>query len=91
MANPGVLAGCRVLDFGWARVGAITGMAPTDMGAEVIKVATRQRLAARCDEVIEDFSPGVMAWLGLGYDALRAVKPDIIMASISAGLDGSLG
>ena len=135
----GALAGYRVLDFGWVLAGAIPGMVLADLGAEVIKVETRQRLdymrmgrpivgdrpdpeqnpmfhnvnrgklsvtlniaqpeaaalarrlAARCDVVIENFSPGVMERLGLDYDALRAVKPDIIMASISAtGQQGPL-
>lgn len=42
-ASPGAPVGYRVLDFGWARVGAIPGMVLADMGAEVVKVATRQR------------------------------------------------
>jgi crotonobetainyl-CoA:carnitine CoA-transferase CaiB-like acyl-CoA transferase len=33
------------------------------------------------DVVLENFSPGTMDKLGLGYTALRALKPDIIMAS----------
>jgi crotonobetainyl-CoA:carnitine CoA-transferase CaiB-like acyl-CoA transferase len=40
-------------------------------------------LAARSDVVIEQFRPGVMARLGLGYDDLRAVNPRIIYCSIS--------
>ena len=136
---PGVLSGYRVLDFGWVLAGALPGMVLADMGAEVIKVETRQRLdymrmgrpivgdepdpeqnpmfhnvnrgklsvtlnigepeavelakglASRCDVVIENFSPGVMDRLGLGYEALQAVKPDIIMASISStGQEGPL-
>ncbi len=135
----GALSGYRVLDFGWVLAGAIPGMALADMGAEVIKVETRQRLdymrmgrpivgdqpdpeqnpmfhnvnrgklsvtlnisepeavelakrlVARCDVVIENFSPGVMDRLGLGYETLRAIKPDIVMASISStGQDGPL-
>jgi len=39
------------------------------------------RLAARCDVVVENFRPGVLDRLGLGYDDLRAVKPDIIYCS----------
>ncbi len=137
--NPGALAGYRVLDFGWVLAGAIPGMVLADMGAEVIKVETRQRLdymrmgrpivgdqpdpeqnpmfhnvnrgklsvtlnigepdavelakrlVEKCDVVIENFSPGVMDRLGLGYEVLRAIKPDIIMASISStGQDGPL-
>lgn len=40
-------------------------------------------LAAESDIVIEQFRPGVMARLGLGYDDLRAVNPRIIYCSIS--------
>lgn len=35
------------------------------------------------DVVIENFSPGVFERLGLGYEALRVVRPDIILVSIS--------
>ncbi len=132
LEKSGPLHGYRVLDFGWVLAGAIPGMALADMGAEVIKVETRQRLdymrqgrpiigdqrdpeqhpmfhnvnrsklsitlnttlpeavdlgrklASRCDVVIENFSPGVMDKLGLGFEELRRVKPDIIMASISS-------
>ncbi|CAN5347037.1 CoA transferase [soil metagenome] len=38
-------------------------------------------LVATCDVVVENFRPGVMERLGLGYDDLRAVKPDLIYAS----------
>ena len=43
-SQPGVLSGYRVLDFGWVLAGALPGMVLADMGAEVIKVETRQRL-----------------------------------------------
>ena len=36
------------------------------------------------DVVLENFRPGVMARLGLGYPQLREVKPDIIMVSLSS-------
>jgi len=41
-----------------------------------------KRLVETADVVIENFSAGVMDRLGLGYEALRAVKPDIIMVSM---------
>ena len=36
------------------------------------------------DLVLENFRPGVMDRLGLGYPQLREVKPDIILVSLSA-------
>ena len=36
------------------------------------------------DLVLENFRPGVMARLGLGYPQLREVKPDVIMVSLSS-------
>ena len=48
-------------------------------------------LVAQCDVVIENFGPGVMDRLGLGYEDLKRVKPDIIMFSMpAAGLWGPL-
>lgn len=41
------------------------------------------RMAARADVVIENFRPGVLERLGMDYAAIAAVKPDIIMCSIS--------
>jgi len=131
-AKAGPLTGYRVLDFGWVLAGALPGMVLADMGAEVLKVETRQRmdymrlgrpiigdepdpeqhplfhnvnrgklsialnttkpeaielikgLVAHCDVVIENFSPGVMDRLGIGYDVISGIKPEIIMASISS-------
>lgn len=40
-------------------------------------------LAARADVLIENFRPGVMERLGLGYDTLKAINPGLIMLSIS--------
>ena len=41
------------------------------------------RLVSVSDVVIENFAAGVIERLGLGYDALRQAKPDIIMLSSS--------
>lgn len=41
------------------------------------------RLITSCDIVMENMRPGVMDKLGLGYDDLVKVKPDIIMLSQS--------
>ena len=42
-----------------------------------------RQLADRCDVVIENFRPGVMQRLGLGYEALSARNPRLVYASIS--------
>ncbi len=53
--------------------------------------ALARRLVAQCDVVIENFGPGVMEQLQLGWDELRAVRPDLVMFSMpAAGLDGPL-
>ena len=40
-------------------------------------------LAKRADIVVENFRPGTMAEWGVGYEHVRAVKPDIVYVSIS--------
>ena len=40
-------------------------------------------LIKKTDVIIEQFRPGVMARLGLGYDDICQIKPDIIYCSIS--------
>lgn len=41
------------------------------------------KLIARSDLIVENLTPGVMDGYGAGYEAARAVKPDIIYVSIS--------
>jgi len=49
------------------------------------------RLVETADIVVENFRPGVMDRLGLGWDALRAVKPDLVMCSQSGfGQEGPM-
>jgi crotonobetainyl-CoA:carnitine CoA-transferase CaiB-like acyl-CoA transferase len=56
---------------------------------------TALKLIANADVVLESFRPGVMAKLGLGYEAVQKVKPDIVYCSISGygqkGLLSKLG
>ena len=53
-------------------------------GQEVVR-----ELARRSDVMVENFRPGVMDRLGLGYEALSEVNPRLIYASVSAyGMKG---
>jgi CoA:oxalate CoA-transferase len=46
-------------------------------------------IVARADVMLENFRPGVIARLGLGYDAVRETNPGIIFCSVSGyGQDG---
>jgi crotonobetainyl-CoA:carnitine CoA-transferase CaiB-like acyl-CoA transferase len=46
-------------------------------------VALAKDLATKCDVVVENYRPGVMDRLGLGYEALSAVNPKLIYCAIS--------
>jgi crotonobetainyl-CoA:carnitine CoA-transferase CaiB-like acyl-CoA transferase len=46
-------------------------------------LAVIQRLVARADVVVENFRPGVMDRLGIGYEALSKINPRIIYAASS--------
>ncbi len=48
-----------------------------------------EKLIARSDVVVETFEPGYLDSLGLGYDVLTKIKPDIILTSVTGfGQDG---
>jgi crotonobetainyl-CoA:carnitine CoA-transferase CaiB-like acyl-CoA transferase len=54
-------------------------------------VALVRELAAKCDILIENYRPGVMDRLGLGYEALSAENPRLIYCAISGfGMTGPL-
>jgi crotonobetainyl-CoA:carnitine CoA-transferase CaiB-like acyl-CoA transferase len=46
-------------------------------------VALVHRMARRADVVLENFKPGVMDRLGIGYEAIDAINPRIVYCSIS--------
>jgi crotonobetainyl-CoA:carnitine CoA-transferase CaiB-like acyl-CoA transferase len=48
-------------------------------GLELVK-----QLVPQVDVVVENFAPGVIGDMGLGYPVLKALKPGIVMCSISA-------
>jgi crotonobetainyl-CoA:carnitine CoA-transferase CaiB-like acyl-CoA transferase len=64
-------------------------------------IAIVKKLAAQADVVMENFRPGVMDRLGIGYEALSAINPRLIYCAISgfgqtgperngAGYDGKI-
>src|SRR5262245_36913071 len=64
-------------------------------------LAIVKKLAAQADVVMENFRPGVMDKLGIGYQALSAINPRLIYCAISgfgqtgperlsAGYDGKM-
>jgi crotonobetainyl-CoA:carnitine CoA-transferase CaiB-like acyl-CoA transferase len=57
---------------------SITLNIETSEGQEIFR-----RLAATADFVIESFAPGTLDRIGLGYAALKALRPRIILVSIT--------
>ncbi|HIF10816.1 MAG TPA: CoA transferase, partial [Sneathiellales bacterium] len=50
-----------------------------------------KELVKKCDIMVENFSVGVIARMGLGWDAVHEMNPKLIMCSISAfGQEGPL-
>jgi len=71
---------------GWAGNGSVT----LDLRQAEAR-ALALRLIAESDVVVENFGPGVIERMGFGYEALRKVRPDIILFSMpAAGLSGPL-
>src|ERR1700722_17124066 len=46
-------------------------------------LAKLEPLIARADVLVEQFRPGVMARLGLGYEAVRKINPRLVYCSIT--------
>jgi crotonobetainyl-CoA:carnitine CoA-transferase CaiB-like acyl-CoA transferase len=56
----------------------------TDRGRELVR-----QLIATCDVLVENFTPRVLEQLGLDIDAVRAIRPDVVMVRMPGfGLDG---
>ena len=125
------LAGIRVVDFGWVWSVPVIGQMLAEMGAEVIKVESRnrldtgrigipiadrpvdpdwavgfhvyhrnkqsvtanlrseeglalvKRLISVSDVVMSNMTPGAMERLGMGYEDLKKVRPDVVVLSVS--------
>jgi benzylsuccinate CoA-transferase BbsF subunit len=127
------LQGVKVLDFGWALVGSLTGKHLADNGAKVVRVESARRidlsrtnrmvkissgnnpddkpwythlntsksslslnlknplargvidrLVRWADVINENFTPGTLTKLGMDYDYVKTINPEIIMLSSSA-------
>lgn len=131
------LEGVRVTDFCWIGAGSYTTKLLADLGAEVLKIESANRLDSlrlsppfkdrvkgvnrsgyfadrnaskrsvtlnlkdprglelvralirRSDIVSNNFTPGTMERLGLGYEAVRAIRPDVIYLAMS--MQGATG
>jgi crotonobetainyl-CoA:carnitine CoA-transferase CaiB-like acyl-CoA transferase len=56
----------------------------TEQGLDLLR-----RLIASCDVVVENYTPRVLDQIGLHYEAVRAIRPDVIMVRMPGfGLDG---
>lgn len=53
-----------------------------DLAEEAGRARARE-LAGRADVIVENFRPGTMERLGLGYEALAAERPELVYCSIS--------
>lgn len=95
--------GVKIVDMSVMISGPLAAMILADQGAEVIKVESPglgdvkqpagldivRRLIADADVLIQNFRPGAMDRLGLGYDEVAAINPRLIYVSISGfGPDG---
>ncbi|MGV8057841.1 MAG: CaiB/BaiF CoA transferase family protein [Smithellaceae bacterium] len=71
---------------GEAHIFALLNRGKKSITLDVTKEEGRKialELMAKADIVVENFSPGTLEKLGLGYDSAVKVKPDIIFAAIS--------
>jgi crotonobetainyl-CoA:carnitine CoA-transferase CaiB-like acyl-CoA transferase len=90
----------RALAPGWQAVNGNKKSLTLDL-SKPDAIAIVKQLAAKADVVMENFRPGVMDKLGIGYTALSAVNPKLIYCAISgfgqtgperlgAGYDGKI-
>ena len=56
---------------------SVTVNLKSERGLELVK-----DMAKRADVMVENFAPGAIERLGLGYDAVRAVNPSIVYAQV---------
>jgi crotonobetainyl-CoA:carnitine CoA-transferase CaiB-like acyl-CoA transferase len=84
--------GDRARDFDYVRDHRSAFFIQQNRGKKSLCVDLRRRegidlikqLVPKVDVVVENFAPGVISEMGLGYEVLKAINPKIIMCSISA-------
>lgn len=71
----------RSIPFLWLNTGkkSVALNLEDGRGVDVLK-----KLIAKADVLVENFAPGEMAKLGLGFDTLSAINPRLVMTSISS-------
>jgi len=72
----------RGLGTGWMAINANKRNIALDL-TKPEAIAIVKKLAEKADVVMENFRPGVMDKLGIGYEALSEVNPRIIYAAVS--------
>jgi crotonobetainyl-CoA:carnitine CoA-transferase CaiB-like acyl-CoA transferase len=99
--SPSRLDGTRLLaglpfteDRYWERSGIFSGLNTNkksvtfDLADERGRQALRDLLAT-CDVVVENYTPRVLEQLGLDYEGVKAIRPDVVMLRMPGfGLDG---
>jgi crotonobetainyl-CoA:carnitine CoA-transferase CaiB-like acyl-CoA transferase len=75
--RPGPDRGLSFLDLNLNKLGVTLDLASSSGRA----IATE--LVRGADIVVESFRPGTLARLGLSYEALHQIKPDVVLTSIS--------
>src|SRR5262245_34501302 len=75
--TPGADRGLAFLHLNVNKLGVTLDLASASGKAIAVE------LVRNADVVVESFRPGTLAHLGLGYDELRAIKPEIVLTSIS--------
>ena len=90
-----LLAGLRFSEPDWwERSGIFSGLntnkksVTLDLAGEPGRELLR-RLIATCDVLVENYTPRVLEQIGLDVDAVRAIRPDIVVVRMPGfGLDG---
>jgi crotonobetainyl-CoA:carnitine CoA-transferase CaiB-like acyl-CoA transferase len=81
-------------DQWWERCGIFSGLNTNKKSVTLDLADERGRrilrtLLATCDVMVENFTPRVLEQIGLDFDGVRAVRPDIVMVRMPGfGLDG---